>query len=335
MLKHPIISISNISEVVAVSYVSRLLVVLTSFFAISCSDPTPTEPDAATGAKPKVLLVMKSLVNPFYLELEKGAKRAAKEQGIELIVRSGTNETLVEQQAELIDKQLRMGIDAIVIAPADSVRIVPVLKKASLAGIKLINIDNRISQKAVANAGLSPIPFVSVDNNQGGYLAAQHLVEKTKLLGQRKALIIEGPRAAANARQRREGAKRAFAESPSVNIVGSEVGNWHLEQAYAITKRVHNEHPDLALIFCANDMMALGAALYLQENKLKQIKIAGYDDIPDARTAIQDGWMMATIDQQAEMQGYAGVVAAAKQLRGEKVEDEVIVDVKLITAKDI
>ncbi|TAA47279.1 sugar ABC transporter substrate-binding protein [Corallincola spongiicola] len=319
---------SMLKQMISVSIIFCALMIA------GCNE-APTSPSPTTEkAKPfRVLLVMKSLVNPFYIELQRGAELAAAESGIELIVKSGTNETLVPQQIDIIEQQLKLGVDAIVIAPADSVRIIPVLKQAIQSGISVVNIDNRIDQDALARSGLEPIPFVSVDNHQGGYLAAEYLSRGVEQAT--SALIIEGPRAAENARQRRDGARQAFDEAEQITVVASEQANWHLDQAYAVIKRVHALHPDLSLVFCANDMMALGAALYLQENNLQQIKIAGYDNVPDARSAIEQGLMVATIDQQAFQQGYVGVQTVVSLLNKQKVKDSVLVDVKLITTTEL
>lgn len=279
--------------------------------------------------KPKVLLVMKSLVNPFYIEMEKGARQAAEDLNVSLVVKSGTNETQVEQQIELIDEQLTIGMDALVIAPADSIAILPVLMRAHELGVKLVNIDNRIDHDSIQRAGLPPVPFVSVDNESGGYAAGLALAERAS--PDAKALIIEGPRSAINARQRRDGARRALQES-GIEIVASEEAHWKLESAYALTKNMHERYPDLEIIFAANDMMALGVLLYVQENGLEDWLIGGFDNIPDAQTAVQAGQLTVTIDQQARQQGYQGVATAVELINGNAVRETVMVSTRTIAA---
>ena len=53
---------------------------------------------------------------------------------------------------------------------------------------------------AMAAAGMQPVPFISVDNERGAFLAAQHLAAGLKAPTQ--AAIIEGIRTADNAQQR-------------------------------------------------------------------------------------------------------------------------------------
>jgi ribose transport system substrate-binding protein len=307
----------------------RQICIVSCFLIVGC-EPAPQSEQKleSTVEAPRVLLVMKSLVNPFYLEMEKGARLAAKERGAELVVRSGTNETLVEQQADIIDEQLTNSrIDALVVAPADSVRIVPALVRAHQQGVKLVNVDNRIDPAAIRAANLPTIPFVSVDNERAAYLAARELA--SGVAAGTKALLIEGPRSAHNARQRRDGALKALQEA-GVDVVASTEAHWRLEQAYALTKQTHQQHPDLKLVWAANDMMALGAVLYAQENQLRPWLIGGYDNIPDARMAIDEDWLQLTVDQQADEQGYHAVQAALNLLQGQEVSDTVLADARVI-----
>lgn len=302
---------------------------LPALFFSGCDSSEETPLPTPTSERPTVLLVMKSLVNPFYIEMEKGARQAANELGVDLIVKSGTNETLVAQQIELIDEQLAIGIDALIIAPADSIAILSVLARAHEMGVKIVNIDNQIDPEAVQRMGLPPIPFISVDNQMGGYHAGQELAKQATL--DAKALIIEGPRSAINARQRRDGAQQALLEN-NVTIVASEEAHWKLESAYALVTRVHAQHPDLSVIFAANDMMALGALLYAQENNLDEWIIGGYDNIPDVQTAVMEGLIAVTIDQQADQQGYQGVATAVDLINGNSVKETVVVDTRTVKA---
>ena len=57
-------------------------------------------------------------------------------------------------------------VDAIVIAPADSKALVPVLKKAVDAGIIVVNIDNQLDPDVLKSKDLN-VPFVGPDNAQG------------------------------------------------------------------------------------------------------------------------------------------------------------------------
>ena len=50
------------------------------------------EPDASA---PRVALIMKTLTNPFFVEMEKGARKAQQETKIDLQVKTATQETSI------------------------------------------------------------------------------------------------------------------------------------------------------------------------------------------------------------------------------------------------
>jgi len=278
--------------------------------------PRPAEAGAA--ARPVVGLVMKTLTNPFFAEMEQGARRAAESLGAELVVRTAAQETSIEQQIAIVDEMIRTDVDAIVIAPGDSGRLIPVLKKAQEHGVVVVNVDNELDPQLAASFGLAPIPFVSVDNAEGADKAAAALVAAAAP-GQLDALIVEGIRDAANSEARRQGARRAFTASGRVEVVASEPANWKIDEARAVAEAAFRAFPDIDIVFAANDMMALGVIEYLRTAGRDRVLVAGYDDLAEARRAIREGRLVATVDQSAAGQGALGVEIALKALKGEPV----------------
>ncbi len=298
----------------------------------SVTTPVQTAPVAPlVEVKKQIGLVMKTLTNPFFVEMEKGARRAEKELGVTLKVRTAAQETSIEQQIQLVEDLIAEKVDAIVIAPGDSQRLVPALKKAVDAGIKIVNIDNRLDPQAIQQAGLKPIPFISVDNEAGAYKAGQYLVRG--ITTPTEIAMLEGIRSADNAMQRAQGARRAFLENKQVKLVASETANWKIDEGYNVTKEIFSKHPNVKLMFAANDMMAIGAIKYLQESGKTRVKVAGYDALDEALTEIKLGRLLATIDQQASEQGYQGVALANRLAHGSSVPEMTLIDTRLVTDK--
>jgi ribose transport system substrate-binding protein len=291
------------------------------------SSPTTAVTSHAVG------LVMKTLTNPFFIEMEKGARRAEKELDVALTVKTAAQETSIEQQIQLVNDLVAAKVKAIVIAPGDSVSLIPALKKAADAGIKIINIDNRLDSDALKQAGLADVPFVGVDNEAGAYSAAQFLA--AKITSPTQAAILEGIRSADNARQRMEGARRALSENKHIKLVASETANWKIDEAYTVTKQLFTKHPDVKLLFAANDMMAMGASKYLQEAGKVNVKVVGFDALSEVLTEIKAGHIAATVDQQAAAQGYQGVSLALRLIKGEAVAPTTMIETRLITATDL
>ena len=149
----------------------------------------PASSSSAPSGKPRVALVMKSLANEFFQTMAEGAKKhqAAHAGDYELLVNGIKNETDLAEQVGLVDQMVSQGVQAIVIAPADSKALVTVLKRAKEAGVLVINIDNKLDADTLKQAGLS-IPFVGPDNRAGAKAVGEVLAKKLKM-GDEVAII--------------------------------------------------------------------------------------------------------------------------------------------------
>ena len=108
--------------------------------------------------KPRVALIMKSLANEFFKTMEDGARAHQSENSgkYELDVSGIKDEVDVGQQINLVELMTAKGVDAIVIAPADSKALIPVCKRAMDAGIIVVNIDNKFDDAVLAENGRHP-----------------------------------------------------------------------------------------------------------------------------------------------------------------------------------
>jgi ribose transport system substrate-binding protein len=301
--------------------------------SFSVAPDTVASAAAPAGKVLKIALVMKTLTNPFFIEMEKGARRAEAELKVELQVRTAAQETSIEQQIQIVNDLIAARVDAIVIAPGDSTSLIPVLQKAAAAGIKLVNIDNRLNPQALQQAGLAPLPFISVDNEEAAYASARFIAEGA--IPGTQAAILEGIRSADNAQQRMAGARRAFAQDKAITLVASESANWKIDEGYSVTKKIFQSKPQIKLLFAANDMMALGALKYLHESGHSEVKVAGYDALDEAVAAVKAGQLAVTVNQQAGEQGFQGVALAVRLLHGESVPEVMLIDTRLVTRKSL
>lgn len=275
-----------------------------------------TASHATAAEKPKVALVMKSLANEFFLTMEDGAKTYQKEHSadFDLISNGIKDETDTSSQIRIVEQMIVSKVDALVIAPADSKALVPVLKKASEAGIKVVNIDNRLDPEVLKSKSLD-IPFVGPDNRKGARLVGEYLAKQLKQGDQ--VGIIEGVSTTTNAQQRTAGFKDAM-EAAGMKIVGVQSGNWEIDKGNAVAAAMLNEYPDLKALLAGNDSMALGAVSAVRAaGKKGQVQVVGYDNIKAIHPMLKDGRVLATADQFAAKQAVFGIEAALKLVKGE------------------
>jgi ribose transport system substrate-binding protein len=86
--------------------------------------------------KPVVGLVMKSLANEFFKDMEEGAVKHVEERGDVTLIPVGMHsETDIDTQINAVENFITKKVNAIVVAPADSRALVPPLARAIQAGI--------------------------------------------------------------------------------------------------------------------------------------------------------------------------------------------------------
>ncbi|MDF1753686.1 MAG: sugar ABC transporter substrate-binding protein [Verrucomicrobiales bacterium] len=293
-------------------FINIIMLTIFGFFLSSCGQNSG---DSGDSDKPVVALVMKSLANEFFKTMADGAEKhqAANPDQYELIVNGIRNETDLTAQVNLVEQMVSRGVDAIVIAPADSKALAPALKRAIDAGVTVINIDNQLDQDVLKEASLT-IPFVGPDNREGARMVGDQVAKQLQK-GDAVA-IIEGVPTAFNAVQRRLGFEDAM-EAAGIKIVSSQSGSWEMAKANTVASAMLSEHPEIKAILCANDSMALGAVQAVKAaGQNGKILVAGFDNISAINPLIESGEVAATADQHGDELAVFGIEAALKILDG-------------------
>jgi LacI family transcriptional regulator len=122
-------------------------------------------------------------------------------------------------------------------------------------------------------------PSMVVDNVGGAVAAVEHLLA----LGHRRIAHIGGPTGNLEARERHEGYVQAMAragQTPQVVPGDFTRASGHVAATALLAEGVRPE-----AIFAANDMMAVGALVSLQEAGVRcpeDVALVGFDDVPIA-----------------------------------------------------
>lgn len=274
-------------------------------------------PQALAQEKPKVALVMKSLANEFFRTMEDGARAHQKEHANQytLVTNGIKDETDTAAQIKMVEQMVAQRINALVIAPADSKALVPVIRTAVDRGIVVINIDNQLDADALKEKKLQ-VPFVGPDNRAGAKLVGDYLA-RTLQAGD-KVGIVEGVSTTFNAQQRTLGFQDAM-KAGSVNVVAVQSGQWEIDKGNTIAAGMLREHPDLKALLCGNDSMALGAVAAVRAaGRTGKVQVVGYDNISAIKPMLADGRVLATADQFAARQAVFGIETALKALADKK-----------------
>jgi ribose transport system substrate-binding protein len=275
------------------------------------------------------------LANEFFSTMAKGAEQhqAANPGQYELVSSGIKDERDLGRQVALVEEMVASGVDAIVIAPADSKALVPVLRRAVDAGVVVVNIDNRLDAEVLAQEK-AKIPFVGPDNRAGARRVAEHLA--SRLSTGDAVAVLEGIRTSFNGQQRKLGFDEAIAAA-GLKLVDSQSAEWEMSQANAIASSMLTAHPEIKAILACNDSMALGAVAAVKAaGRSGEVMIVGFDNISAVQQAIREGQVLASADQHGDSLAVYGIELALQLLsspQAEPADRETPVD--LITADRI
>jgi LacI family transcriptional regulator len=150
---------------------------------------------------------------------------------------------------------------------------------------------------------------VSIDNREGGRLAAQHLLNQ----GRGNIALITGPLTWWEARERQLGWEEALtAAGRTVQPRQMAEGNWSPESGAIAFRRLRAQFPEMDAVFVSNDQMAQGllhAAWQENVRVPEDLAVVGFDDIPEAAYSIPP---LTTIRQETNELGRAAVRALSE-----------------------
>lgn len=278
---------------------------------------------------PAVALVMKTLNNPFFMDMQLGAEEAAQHLQLPLIVQAAERELDVEKQMQIIENLIQRKVAAICLTPAGSREVIPAILKANRAGIPVLILDTRVDSTALAEAGGKVATFIGSDNFDGGRIAGERIIEKLGGIG--RVAILEGIPGHETGDSRLRGFHAAIDKAPGIRIVASQTANWERDQGYNVFQNILQSHPDVQAVFGCNDMMALGAVEAIAAaGRSADILVIGFDAITDAREAIAAGRMEASVAQNPREMGRLAIENAARFMRGEQIPAYIPVPIELV-----
>ncbi|WP_394205404.1 LacI family DNA-binding transcriptional regulator [Shewanella waksmanii] len=163
---------------------------------------------------------------------------------------------------------------------------------------------------------------VGCDNQQGGYIATAHLLEKGC---KNIAFLGDASDHSPEFKSRYLGYSQSLDEQGlkvdkqlQYSAISTEASGYDAAMKLLATKQQFDG------IFAASDLIAIGAIRALTEQGIQvpqQVKVVGYDDLPVASFANP---ALTTVKQDTKVAGEILVESLLKQIRGEEVESQLI-----------
>lgn len=257
-----------------------------------------------------------TLNNPFFVTLTEGARKAATENNVELVVVDAGDDAA--KQTSDIEDLVSRNVGVLIVNPVDSDAVAPAVKSAMSQGIKVIAVDRGVN-------GVDVDCQIASDNVAGARMATEYLME---LVGEgAKVAELQGVPGASATIDRGAGFHQVADQS--LQVAASQTANFNRAESMTVMENILQSDGTIKGVFAHNDEMALGAVEAVAASG-KDIKIVGFDATDDAQKAVKDGKMAATVAQKPDKMGETAIGTAVKIMAGETVEKSIPVEVELI-----
>ncbi|MGL5185357.1 MAG: ribose ABC transporter substrate-binding protein RbsB [Plesiomonas shigelloides] len=270
-------------------------------------------------AKDTLAMVVSTLNNPFFVTMKEGAEKKANELGYNLIVLDSQNDP-AKELANVEDLTVR-GVKVLLINPTDSAAVANAVAMANRSNLPVITLDRGAEKGKV-------VSHIASDNVAGGKMAGDFIAEN--LGKQAKVIELEGIAGTSAARERGAGFKQAI-EAHQLQLLAAQPADFDRTKGLNVMENLLAAQPQVQAVFAQNDEMALGALRALQAAGKENVLVVGFDGTEDGIKAVQRGKLAATIAQQPDQIGSIGVETADKVLKGQPVEANIPVPLKVVT----
>ena len=262
--------------------------------------------------------------NPYFDVLDGGIREVVEANGDFLITRDPATEQ--EKQNSQIYEMIEEGVQAIFLNPVDWKKVKPALIACKKANIPVFNIDTFVYDTDLV------VSIIASDNYNAGVQCAEDMMSK---LDSADIVILDQP-IINSITQRVQGFKDTIKNNSNYRIVVQEAAKGELEIAMEVMNRIIESGVAFDVVLGGNDPTALGAIAALDShNMTSNILIYGIDGSPDGKMMIKEGYLEGTSAQYPSDMGKIAAEVAYAYLRGERVEENIVVPVTLITEENL
>ena len=291
--------------------------------AVNRTEAAPAKYYAPLGDVPvpsenyRIGVLVKTLINDFWLDLKNGYEDAAAEYGVEVEVFAAPTEGDLLLQQQILADMLAQDFDVICVSPITDTNLLSGLADATELGIPIVNVvDAHINPELEAQNTIDISTFIATDFVMHTETAMDFVAQDLGSEGG-KVIHIMGLPGNPSAEQRKQGYLNGIENYSQLEDAGVFPGDWDRKKALDVATDVLQSQPDLRAIVGANDTMALGALQAVKNaGKLDEVTVVGVDAIPDAIRSITEGELKATVAFFQYQMAYTAIESAIQILEG-------------------
>lgn len=305
---------------------SSILLIGALFLAAGC-EPTPDDGRATIGA-----IVFQE--DQYFRMIEQGMRDTAAKLDVNLMVNNSFG--TLDKEIGLLDTYQAKQVDALVVAPLSSKSSIPALKRAHDSGIPVVTYDARIDADF-------PVSTIRSDQVELGRLtgeAARAFIEQNLGGAAKIAMVQYIALAPETAKQRVQGFKDEVMKLPGVEIV-TEQDAWLAPEATSLVENILTAHPEVNLIWAANEGGTVGAVNAVsaanKKDTSKHVYVFGTDmsEQIGAFLLSEENVLQAVTGQKPFDIGSYAVATAVKAVKGDAVDKNVALPGILFSRENI
>ncbi|MGD6831818.1 LacI family DNA-binding transcriptional regulator [Sutcliffiella halmapala] len=251
----------------------------------------------------------------FTFEILCGINQASADSEYDLVLFSTTSTKQTEKTYTQLCRERR--VDGVIIQGIRTDD--PYLEEVVQSDIPCVLIDIPMESNTVG--------YVTTDNVAGARNAVKHLIDK----GHRNIGMINGHSQADVSIRRLQGYKQALQEHGlEIRKDWVRTGDYIESKAEEVTLELLKEHTEITALFCASDLMALGAikaSKRLGKRVPEDLAVIGYDDILLASYASPT---LSTMRQDKFRLGWEAALLLIGMLEGQTNQHAKIIETELI-----
>lgn len=245
----------------------------------------------------------------YYIAIGEGIKAVAADAGVEVFMLAPQSGADINGQMGMIQDVLTQDVDAIIFGTHDEFAAAPLIKKAVDKGMAVMMINSDIPNFPTPIHGV-----VGYSQRNGTHNIADWAIEN---YGDKsvKVGIIEG-QPGYHSTERVGGFLDGIKGNDNFEVVVSIDGKWNVEGGNTAGMDILQAHPDLDMIFAANDYMIIGASFAAKALGRSDIVLLGNDGDTSGLEEIAAGNITATVNTSPFLMGKAAMSATIDALKG-------------------
>lgn len=244
----------------------------------------------------------------YYIAIGAGINAVAAEHGAEVFMLAPQSGADINGQMGMIQDVLTQDVDAIIFGTHDEFAAAPLLKKAVDKGIAVMMINSDIPNFPTPIHGV-----VGYSQRNGTHKIADWLIAE-KGDGPLKIGVIEGQPGYHSTE--RVGGFLDGIDGKDYEVLISIDGKWNVEGGNTAGMDILQAHPDLDVIFAANDYMIIGASYAAKALGKRDLLMLGNDGDTSGLEEIVAGNITATVNTSPFLMGRAAMHATLDALAG-------------------